>query len=167
MPGLSLYLADTKNEALELFAKTHARANHGRIFASIQNLTGLDLSDWSLTRIVTPSDLPPPPETPRSRTHANLLRRLIERETLSVAELLRRPEVMGSGHWQIIGTVEDAFESIREWVAAGAIDGFVAVPGGSVASMRLVLERLLPRLGDAGLFRTAYSGSTFADHLAG
>ncbi len=167
MPGLSLYLADTKNEALELFAETHARANHGRIFASIQNLTGLDLSDWSLTRIVTPSDLPPPPETPRSRTHANLLRRLIERETLSVAELLRRPEVMGSGHWQIIGTVEDAFESIREWVAAGAIDGFVAVPGGSVASMRLVLERLLPRLGDAGLFRTAYSGSTFADHLAG
>lgn len=166
MPGLSLYLAETGREALELFAETHARANRARAFASIRDMTGLDLTDWPLTRIVTASDLPPPPETPRSRTHAGLLRRLIERETLSVAELLRRPEVMGSGHWQIIGTVEDAPEAIREWAAAGAIDGFVAVPGGSVASMRLVLERLLPKLADAGLFRTAYSGRTFAEHLA-
>jgi alkanesulfonate monooxygenase SsuD/methylene tetrahydromethanopterin reductase-like flavin-dependent oxidoreductase (luciferase family) len=166
MPGLSLYLADSGKEALELFAETHARANRGRAFASIRDMTGLDLSDWPLQRVVTASDLPPPPETPRSRTHANLLRRLIERETLSVADLLRRPEVMGSGHWQIIGTVDDAFETIREWAAAGAIDGFVAVPGGSVASMRLVLERLLPKLADAGLFRTAYSGRTFAEHLA-
>ncbi|CAM3832421.1 NtaA/DmoA family FMN-dependent monooxygenase [Agrobacterium radiobacter] len=165
MPGLSLYLADSGKEALELFAETHARANRGRAFASIRDMTGLDLSDWPLQRIVSASDLPPP-ETPRSRTHANLLRRLIERETLSVADLLRRPEVMGSGHWQIIGTVDDALETIREWAAAGAIDGFVAVPGGSVASMRLVLERLLPKLADAGLFRTAYSGCTFAEHLA-
>ncbi|KWT85498.1 monooxygenase [Agrobacterium tumefaciens str. B6] len=165
MPGLSLYLADSGKEALELFAETHARANRGRAFASIRDMTGLDLSDWPLQRIVSASDLPPP-ETPRSRTHANLLRRLIERETLSVADLLRRPEVMGSGHWQIIGTVDDALETIREWAAAGAIDGFVAVPGGSVASMRLVLERLLPELADAGLFRTAYSGCTFAEHLA-
>ena len=166
MPGLSLYLAETKKEALELFAETHARANRARAFASIRDMTGLDLSDWPLTRIVTASDLPSSPETPRSRTHANLLRRLIERETLSVGDLLQRPEVMGSGHWQIIGTVEDAFETIREWAQAGAIDGLVAVPGGSVASMRLVLERLLPLLGDAGLFRTGYSGRTFAEHLA-
>lgn len=166
MPGLSLYLASSRKEALELFAETHARANRARAFASIRDMTGLDLSEWPLTRIVTASDLPLPPETPRSRTHANLLRRLIERETLSVADLLKRPEVMGSGHWQIIGTVEDAFETIREWAHASAMDGFVAVPGGSVASMRLVLEQLLPRLGDAGLFRTGYSGHTFADHLA-
>ncbi|MGV1941315.1 NtaA/DmoA family FMN-dependent monooxygenase [Agrobacterium sp. 22-211-1] len=166
MPGLSLYLASSRKEALELFAETHARANRARAFASIRDMTGLDLSEWPLTRIVTASDLSLPPETPRSRTHANLLRRLIERETLSVADLLQRPEVMGSGHWQIIGTVEDAFETIREWAQASAIDGFVAVPGGSVASMRLVLEQLLPRLGDAGLFRTGYSGHTFADHLA-
>ncbi|MCZ7451627.1 NtaA/DmoA family FMN-dependent monooxygenase [Rhizobium rhizogenes] len=166
MPGLSLYLASSRKEALELFAETHARANRARAFASIRDMTGLDLSEWPLTRIVTASDLPLPPETPRSRTHANLLRRLIERETLSVADLLQRPEVMGSGHWQIIGTVEDAFETIREWAQVSAIDGFVAVPGGSVASMRLVLEQLLPRLGDAGLFRTGYSGHTFADHLA-
>lgn len=166
MPGLSLYLASSRKEALELFAETHARTNRARAFASIRDMTGLDLSEWPLTRIVTASDLPSPPETPRSRTHANLLRRLIERETLSVADLLQRPEVMGSGHWQIIGTVEDAFETIREWAQASAIDGFVAVPGGSVASMLLVLEQLLPRLGDAGLFRTGYSGHTFADHLA-
>lgn len=166
MPGLSLYLADSRKEALELFAETHARASRARSFASIHDMTGLDLSDWPLERVITISDLPPPPATPRSRTHANLLRRLIERETLSVADLLRRPEVMGSGHWQIIGTVEDAVETIHEWATAEAIDGFVAVPGGSVTSMQLVLDRLLPKLADAGLFRAAYSGRSFAEHLA-
>lgn len=166
MPGLSLYLADTASEAMELFAETHARANRARIFTSIRDMTGLDLSGWPLTRVVTASDLPPPLEAPRSRTHANLLRRLIEREALTVQDLLRRPEVMGSGHWQIIGSVDDAVATIRHWTHAGAIDGFVAVPGGSVASMRLVLEQLLPALADVGLFRSAYSGSTFAEHLA-
>ncbi|MBP1849571.1 NtaA/DmoA family FMN-dependent monooxygenase [Rhizobium halophytocola] len=166
MPGLSLYLAGSKAEAMELFKETHARADRARSLATIREMTGLDLSDWPQDRKVTVGDLPLPPETPRSRTHAQLLQRLIAREALTVGELLWRPEVMGSAHWQVIGTVEDAFEAVRDWTAAGAVDGFVAVPGGSVSSMRLVLERLLPKLADAGLFRKVYAGRTFAGHLA-
>lgn len=165
MPGLSLYLAESRAEAFELFAETHARADKARAFATIREMTGLDLSDWPLERKVTTAELPPPPEGPRSRTHADLLRRLIERDSPTVEELLWRPEVIGSAHWQVIGTVDDAFEAIRDWVEAGAIDGFIAVPGGSVSSLRLVFEALVPRLAEAGLFRTSYSGTTFADHL--
>mgnify|MGYP003852515829 CR=1 FL=1 len=165
LPGLSLYLAENRAQARELFAETHARMEKPRKLASIREMTGLDLTDWPEDRPVAATDLPPPPAKVRSRTHSDLLRRLILREELTVGELLLRPEVIGSAHWQIIGTVGDAVEEIAAWAEAGAMDGFVCVPGGSADSMRLALEGVVPGLVEAGLFRDDYSGSTFAGHL--
>jgi alkanesulfonate monooxygenase SsuD/methylene tetrahydromethanopterin reductase-like flavin-dependent oxidoreductase (luciferase family) len=68
-------------------------------------------------------------------------------------------------HWQVIGTVEDAAREIGQWFDAGAIDGFIAVPGGSRRSLDLTLDGLIQRLAEAGLFRSAYRGETFLAHL--
>ncbi len=76
------------------------------------------------------------------------------------------PEVVSAAHWQVIGTVDDAVEQIVDWAAAGAMDGFIAAPGGSVGSLRLFLEQVVPRLVEKGLFRERYSATTFAGHLA-
>jgi alkanesulfonate monooxygenase SsuD/methylene tetrahydromethanopterin reductase-like flavin-dependent oxidoreductase (luciferase family) len=65
----------------------------------------------------------------------------------------------------VIGTVEDAVSEIARWFEAGAVDGFVAVPGGAPASLDLTLGELIPRLAEAGLFRSAYAGTTFLEHL--
>ena len=165
LPGLSLFLARSRQEAQDLFTETHARIDTARKLAAIAEMTGLDLSDWPEDRRITANDLPPPPATVRSRTHSDLLRRLIARDEPRLADLLKRPEVIGSAHWRIIGTPEDACREIADWAAANAIDGFVAVPGGSTGSMHLFLGDLVPRLAEAGLFRTAYSGTRFADHL--
>lgn len=165
LPGLSLYLADSRAEAKDLFAETHVRADRSRALASVLGLIGLDLSGWPGERRVRSNDLPPMPEKPRSRTHSELLFRAIERDEPTVNELLSRPEVIGSAHWQIVGTSEDAFETVRAWHEAGAMDGFIAVPGGSVSSMRLVMDALVPQLAEAGMFRKAYSADTFYGHL--
>ncbi len=165
LPGLSLFLAETRSEALDLFRQTHARSDDARKFAAIYRMIGLDLSDWPKNRQVTTADLPMLTEAPRSRTHTELLRQMITRNSPTVEELLWRPEVIGSAHWQIIGTVEDAFSTIAEWTQAGAIDGFIAVPGGSVSSMNLFFDRLVPMLVEGGLLREDYTGSTFAAHL--
>lgn len=165
LPGLSLYLADSRKQAQELFAETHARSSRSRALASVEGLIGLDLSDWPGERRIGKADLPPLPDAPRSRTHAELLYRAIQRSEPTVNELLQFPEVIGSAHWQVVGTVNDAFTAIRDWFEAGAIDGFIAVPGGSVSSMRIVMEKLVPQLADAGLFRRAYSAETFIGHL--
>ncbi|MEM5585611.1 NtaA/DmoA family FMN-dependent monooxygenase [Roseibium sp. AS2] len=165
LPGLSLYLAPTRAEAQELFAETNARTSRERCLATVREMTGLDLSDWPADRQVTATDLPPPPEKVRSRTHSQLLRRMIERDGPVVADLLSRPEVIGSAHWLVVGTPADAVAEIRDWAAAGAIDGFVGFPGGSVESVRLFLEQVVPELGDLGLFRKDYTGTTFFDHL--
>lgn len=165
LPGLSLYLATSRAEALDLFAETHAQMDKVRKIVSIREMTGLDLSQWPTDRHIRSADLPPPPHKVRSRTHSDLLRRVILRDEPTVAELLMRPEVVGSAHWQVIGTVDDAIEQIKDWAVSGAMDGFIALPGGAVGSMRLVLEELAPRLVEEGLFREEYSGATFADHL--
>ncbi len=165
LPGLSLYLAPSRAEAQDLFAQTHARADLSRRRAVITEMTGLDLSQWPVDRSISGADLPPPPEHVRSRTHSDLLRRAILRDAPTLAELLLRPEVMGSGHWQVVGTVDDAVAEISRWAEAGAMDGFIATPGGSVDCMHLALGALVPRLAEAGLFRKAYTGSTFAEHL--
>src|SRR5690606_21478114 len=75
MPGLSLYLADSRAEARDLFAATHARADRVRTLASIRAMIGLDLTDWPDDRRIAAKDLPLPLEAPRSRTHSELLRR--------------------------------------------------------------------------------------------
>ncbi|MCE7029223.1 NtaA/DmoA family FMN-dependent monooxygenase [Jiella avicenniae] len=165
LPGLSLFLAESRAEAEDLFAETHARVDGVRKLASIREMTGLDLAEWPKERQIKASDLPPPSSTVRSRTHSDLLRRLIARDEPTLSDLLRRPEVIGSAHWRIVGTVTDAAAEIAEWADAGAIDGFVAVPGGSVGSMHLFLEGLVPRLAESGLFRRDYCGPHFADHL--
>lgn len=79
--------------------------------------------------------------------------------------MLARPEVLASVHWQVIGTVDDTRTAIIERFEAGADDGFVAVPGGSPESLHLTLEALIPKLADAGYFRTSYLGDMLADHL--
>ncbi len=165
LPGLSLFLAETRAEANDLYQDTHKRLASTRARKTIEQMTGLDLSEWPADKPVTEDDLPPALQNPRSRTHSELLRRVIIRDSPRLADLLKMPEVIGSGHWQVIGTVEDAFESIKDWFADGAIDGFINVPGGSVSSMRLSLEKLMPKLVDAGLLREEYQGNTFASHL--
>lgn len=163
LPGLSLYLAETRAKAQELFMANHRRLNRGQRLVRLFDGTGLDLRNWPDDRRITPADLPQAQQ--HSRPHLASLRQLIEVERPTVAELLTRPEILTSVHWQVIGTVDDAYAEITRWFEAGAIDGFIAVPGGSPEALRLTLEELIPRLAEAGLFRRAYSGRTLLEHL--
>jgi len=165
LPGLSLYLAGSRAEARELYMETHKRLDRNQKFAAVKACIGLDLTDWPNDKPVTAEDLPEEPATVKNRTMAGLLRRLIGRDSPTPDELLKCPEVIGSAHWQIVGTVDDAVDGIRDWHDAGAIDGFIAVPGGSVSSMHLTLHDLVPRLAEAGRFRSDYSGTSFYSHL--
>lgn len=165
LPGLSLYLAPSRAEAQELYRATHAGTDRARRLALIRAQIGLELEGLPDDQPVTPEMLPPVPAQPRSRTHAELLLRLIARDRPTVAALLACPEVAGSGHWQVIGTPEDAVAEITAWHAAGAIDGFIALPGGAPAVRQAVLREVVPALAEAGLFRRAYAGRTLRDHL--
>ncbi|MEK4295675.1 MULTISPECIES: NtaA/DmoA family FMN-dependent monooxygenase [Paenibacillus] len=165
LPGLYFFLADTREEALELHKTAHANLSLERRHASLKSVLGLDLTGYSIDRRVTADMLPDSNQAVRSRTHAELLRRYIIKNQPTVKEILDRPEVVGSAHWVSVGTVEDVLNDIIERFEAGAMDGFIALPGGSEQSMELFFEKLVPKLVERGLFRSEYTGCTFREHL--
>ncbi len=165
LPGLYFFLGETREEALELHKQAHAHLSVERRLASLKSVLGLDLSGYSLDVHVTESMLPDPNLPVRSRTHAQLLRRFIMKYEPTVEEVLSRPEVTGSAHWVSVGTVEDVIGDITAWHEAGAIDGFIALPGGSERCLQLFFDKLVPQLAERGLFRKEYTGTTLREHL--
>lgn len=166
LPGLSLFLGKTVREARELHAEMQVPQERTRKHLRVQQLLGIDLSALDPEQPLTLSMLPDDYRTPgQGHTHANLMRRLIEREQPRIRDFMARPEVAGSAHWQVIGTVDDACTAIRQRFECGAADGFIALPGGGWQSLDLLFDDLMPRLSEAGLFRREYAGSTLREHL--
>ena len=165
LPGLSLFLGETADEARDLYRATHARQDRARGLARLQALLGLDAAALAPERRVTPDMLADAARPVGSRTHADLLHRFVARERPTVRDLLARPEVAGSGHWRVVGTPRDAVREIAERVDAGAADGLIALPGGSHRSLALFLDEVVPALVERGRFRRDYAGTTLRAHL--
>ena len=165
LPGLYFFLAPTREEAWAMHRRAHAHLTTEQRRASVKSILGLDLGQLTHEDRVTPEMLPARETTVRSRTHADLLRRFIETNQPTVDVLLARPEVVGSAHWVSVGTVDDVLHDIVTWFEAGAMDGLIALPGGSLDSLHLFLNELVPALAERGLFRRDYQGSTLREHL--
>jgi len=165
LPGLYFFIADSREEARELHRLGHAHLGREKRLASVNSIVGLDIADLDDHDRVTAAMLPDPAAPVRSRTHADLLRRFIAENEPSVEQLLARPEVVGSAHWVSVGTADDIVRDIVAWRDAGAIDGIIALPGGSWRSMELFFGEVMPRLAEMGLFRKEYEGATLGEHL--
>lgn len=166
LPGLSMFLAETAAQARDLHRETHARMGRERRFAFVEGALGLDLRSLDPGDRVPVDELGDPNRPVRSRTHADLLRRVVLRDRPTVAELLDRPEVVASAHWVVVGTADDAVEQIVDRAERNALDGFIALPGGSWDSLGIFFDSVMPRLVDRGLFRKEYAGTTLREHLA-
>lgn len=158
-------MGKTRDEARELYQEAHAHLSTENRYSAVKSILGIDISHLPLDACITADMLPDPVEPLRSQTHANLLRRLIVNEQPSVKDLLSRPEVVGSAYWVVVGTPEDALSEITTWFEAGALDGFIALPGGSLHSMSIFFDELVPMLANKGLFRKEYTGTTLSEHL--
>lgn len=165
LPGLYFFLATSREEAIELHRRAHSHLGRDRRLASLHSVLGADFSHLSDDTKLGPEMLPKAGLAVRSRTHADLLRRFITETRPTLGEVLARPEVTGSAHWVSVGTVEDVLADILRHIEAGAIDGFIALPGGSEGSMRLFFEELMPKLQDMGLFRREYAARSLRAHL--
>jgi len=155
LPGLSLYLASTRRDAQALFEQAHAHLDRAQRLAKLSSILGIEADDLPQNRRLAPEDLAMPAQPVRSRTHAELLRRRIDQDRPTLDTLLTLPEVVSSAHWQVVGTPADAVEQILAWQAADAIDGVIALPGGSLGSLGLFLEHVVPALQAAGHLKTS------------
>jgi len=165
LPGIYMFLAETREEAFAMHERAHAHLSPQMRFEAAKAVLGVDISHMAMSDRVTLDVVGSSLGPVRSKTHAELLRRYIETTTPTVEQLLRRPEVVGSAHWVSVGTVSDVMNEIVEWFSDGAIDGFIAIPGGSSQSLSLFLDELVPGLAAKGLFRHGYETSTLRGHL--
>ncbi|EJP95840.1 NtaA/DmoA family FMN-dependent monooxygenase [Bacillus cereus] len=167
LPGLYFFIGDSYEEALEMHRQAHQHLTKEKRYALLEMVLGLDVRGLPLESKVTEHMLPSRNQAVRSKTHAELLRNFIIKNEPTVEQILERPEVVGSAHWVAIGTPQDICKQIMERFEAGALDGFIAIPGGPPKSLDLFFSEVIPLFVRAGVFREEYTGSTLREHLEG
>ncbi|PFW56532.1 LLM class flavin-dependent oxidoreductase [Bacillus cereus] len=165
LPGLYFFIGDTYEEALEMHRQAHQHLTKEKRYSLLEMVLGLDARGIPLESKITEEMLPNRDQTVRSKTHAELLRNYIIKNEPTVEQILERPEVVGSAHWVAVGTAQDVAKQIMDRFEAGALDGFIAIPGGPPKSLDLFLSRVIPLFVKAGVFREEYTGSTLREHL--
>lgn len=165
LPGLYFFLGKTREEAHEMYRQAHVHITLEQRYEAMQSVSGMDVRGLPLDSKITEDMLPDAALPVRSQTHAQLLRTFIISHQPTVETVLSRPEVIGSAHWVAVGTVEDVLEEIVMRFEEGALDGFIAIPGGAIESLYLFLDELVPALVQKGLFRAEYEGQTLREHL--
>ncbi|HHY2673327.1 TPA: NtaA/DmoA family FMN-dependent monooxygenase [Bacillus toyonensis] len=167
LPGLYFFIGDTYEEALEMHRQAHQHLTMEKRLALLEMVLGVDARGIPLESNIKEDMLPSREQTVRSKTHAELLRNFIIKNEPTVEQILERPEVVGSAHWVAIGTPQDVFQQIMERFEVGALDGFIAIPGGPQKSLDLFFSEVIPLFVKAGVFREEYTGSTLREHLEG
>ncbi len=157
LPGLVAIVGATREEA---------RAKHEQLQALIDPLVGLsqlygnfgDLSGYPLDGPV------PEPKDPKLRSRAQVMVDKARRENLTIRELYKAVAA-GRGHRTVIGTPADVADTMEEWQAAGAADGFNIIPSHLPVALDDFVALVVPELQRRGLFRTAYEADTFRGNL--
>ncbi len=75
------------------------------------------------------------------------------------------PRTGAGATFEHVGTPDALVATIDAWVAAGAADGFVVRPSSLSTDLDALVDKVVPTLQSAGLFRTAYPGRTLRDTL--
>ena len=120
---------------------------------------GIDMSIHPLDRPLR-SDLPP---SPIANSRRDLLLAQARRENLTLRELAARTASLG--HWTLCGTPQTIVDTLQDWHARGAADGFMIMPASFPAGLDDVVDLVVPELQRRGLFRTAYQHHTLRGNL--
>jgi FMN-dependent oxidoreductase (nitrilotriacetate monooxygenase family) len=170
LPGLNPVLGGTEEEAKKNLMDLNARMDPevGRRTLS-QRFSNHDFSHLDLDQPLKVSDFPDPEGLETMKSRAALIVRIVEREGLTLRELLAR-FAGGRGHYTTAGTPEQIADLIQDWCdpdAPGgpAADGFNYMPPVIPALMDPFIDEVIPILQRRGLFRTEYEGTTLRDSL--
>ena len=88
---------------------------------------------------------------------------LARRERLTLRQLIERLGG-GRGHRTFAGTAVQVADTIEEWFAAGAADGFNVMPAVLPSGLERFVAEVVPILQERGLLRTDYSETTLRGH---
>ena len=164
LPGLSPVIAQTEKKAKEAqeYLNRQTDPEIGRRTLS-GRFGGEDFSHLPLDKILKAKDFPDPTKVETMRSRAQLIVDLVEREEITLRQLLAR-FAGARGHYTLAGTPEQIADFIENWHADSAADGFNIMPPVLPSMLDTFIEQVIPILQSRGLFRKQYQGSTLRDH---
>jgi FMN-dependent oxidoreductase (nitrilotriacetate monooxygenase family) len=162
LPGIVPVLGSTEAEARALDAELEQLIVAEYARRQLAHLLRVEPDQLALDAEL-PDCLPPEDEIEGAKSRYTLVVELARRERLTVRQLIGRLGG-GRGHRTFAGTPEQVAETIEDWHANRAADGFNVMPAVLPAGLELFAEHVVPILRRRGLIRTEYEGTTLREH---
>ncbi|NKX93921.1 LLM class flavin-dependent oxidoreductase [Sanguibacter hominis ATCC BAA-789] len=165
LPGLSPFIGSTAAEAHDLEQELNELTVPAYGLRQLSALVGVTLGEDDLDRPV-PLELfaDAGDVTDNNRSRFQVVAGIVERERPTLRGLLHR--LAGArGHRVLTGTPDQIADSIEEWFARGAADGFNIMPPFHPGGFEAFVDHVVPILQQRGLFRTEYEGRTLRENL--
>ncbi len=161
MPGVSIFVAKTEQEAQEKYQLLNSLIHPKVGLSLLSGLSGgINLEKYDL-------DAPFPKLEDADINFSSRQQMMIDiarKHNFSIRQLY---EYIASarGHWTLVGTPEQVVDQLQNWFENEAADGFNILPPTTPAGLNDFVEFIVPELQRRGLFRTAYEGKTLRENL--
>jgi N-acetyl-S-(2-succino)cysteine monooxygenase len=164
LPGLVPIIGDTSSEARDLAAELAELGQFEEARDRLKINWKIDIEDLELDDVVPKERLPLPETFQGPRGRYETFYKLAVDERYTVGRLMKFYAASG-GHMVLTGTAEEIADTMAQWVAEGACDGFNLQPPFMVEGLTAITDKLVPVLQERGLFRSEYTGTTLREHL--
>ncbi|WP_180007963.1 MULTISPECIES: LLM class flavin-dependent oxidoreductase [unclassified Acinetobacter] len=161
MPGVSIFVANTEQEAQEKYDFLNSLI-HPEVGLSLLSALagGINLAKFDL-------DAPFPKIEDADINFSSRQQMMIDiarKHNFSIRQLYQYI-ASARGHWTLIGTPEQVVDQLQEWFENDAADGFNVLPPTTPAGLNDFVDLIVPELQRRDLYRTAYEGTTLRENL--
>jgi len=151
MPGVSIFVAKTEQEAQEKYQLLNSLIHPKVGLSLLSGLSGgINLEKYDL-------DAPFPKLEDADINFSSRQQMMID--------IARKYIASARGHWTLVGTPEQVVDQLQNWFENEAADGFNILPPTTPAGLNDFVEFIVPELQRRGLFRTEYEGKTLRENL--
>ena len=161
MPGLSVYVGRTEEEANEKYDYQNSLM-HPVVAREILStvLGGVDLTPY-------PFDGPLPDNLPMSNASQSTFKYVTELAKEKNMTMRQIAQVVAGARAKLVikGSPQQVADMMEQWYVEEAADGFNIMPPYLPGALDDFVELVIPELQRRGLFRTEYVGRTLREHL--
>ena len=159
LPGVMPIVGRTEAEARAKLAKLQGWITADNAATLVTSRIGYDVSGHPMD-----GPVPPPPVSEGGRTFPYVLYDMARREGMTLRDLYNLTAA-ARGHWVLCGTATRIADTLEQWFAEGAADGFNILPAWFPGGFAEFVDHVVPELQRRGLFRRDYAGTTLREHF--
>ncbi|QPA32899.1 LLM class flavin-dependent oxidoreductase [Anoxybacillus caldiproteolyticus] len=162
--GISPIVGETEEIARQKFEELQKLVLPYEALKFLSGYMGnVDFTKYSLDTPVKEVDLPE--EINGIRSQYEDIKRIINKEDLTVGELYSRLFIGAGRRDHFVGTPEKIADELEKWLTEEAADGFILQAPLYPRDLEDFVNYVIPILQKRGLFRREYEGDTLRDHL--